>query len=276
MEQKDLTDIQKPLWLDSDCFVSEKQLTRPLPKKHYRATMHSHEFYEINFVLGGEGIHCIENARVHIGEGDIFVIPPKINHGYFETKELNAFHLIMRKEFIEKYKSELTATPGFELFFEIEPYLRQLNSGKFFVSYNAREKAEVLSDIGRITALDLKGYHEAENIAVLNLVCRICLLFFEQCSRNIYDPNLLRVMEYISKHIDEKLSTKKLSEIAYMSESTFLRKFRKITGATPMKYVLEQRIKTAEEMLAESIKSKTEIAQLCGFYDVSHMSKYCK
>lgn len=274
MHQKIPFEIQKPLWLDSDCFVSEKQLTKPIPKKHYRASMHSHEFYEINFVLGGSGYHKIENATIHISEGDVFVIPPKINHGYYETKNLNVFHIIMKKKFIDKYKNELSATPGFELFFEIEPYLRQLNSGKFFASCNSEETKEILSEIDRIAALDLKEYYDAENIAVLNLISRFCLMIFEQQTKNVCDPNILRAMEYISKHLDEKLSIKNLSGVAYMSESTFVRKFKKITGTTPMQYVLMQRIKTAEELLSENVRSKTEIAHKCGFYDMSHMSKY--
>lgn len=267
------TERQKSVWLDSDCFSSENKFTQPVPKKHYKANMHSHEFYEINFVLDGSGYHRIENAIVPISEGDIFVIPPKIRHGYYETSNLNVFHIIMKKGFIEKYKKELTSTPGFELFFEVEPYLRQLNNGNFFATCNEEEKEYISAELRRISCLDSNGYYEAENVAVLNLVCEFCLIIFEERKKNIRNPDILRSMEYVNKHPEEKLSIKKLSSIAYMAESTFVRSFKKITGTTPMKYVRDQRIKMARELISENMLSKTEIACKCGFYDVSHMLK---
>lgn len=85
-----------------------------------------------------------------------------------------------------------------------------------------------------------------------------------------------RAMEYINKHPDKKLTLRSLSKIAFMSELTFVRKFKKITGFTLMTYVPDKRTKLAEKVIAENAGSKTEIVHACVFYDVSHMSKYLK
>ena len=38
--------------------------------------------------------------------GDVFVIPPMIPHAYIETEELEVYHILLKKTFINKNKRE--------------------------------------------------------------------------------------------------------------------------------------------------------------------------
>ena len=82
------------------------------------------------------------------------------------------------------------------------------------------------------------------------------------------------LMEFIRENLDQKLTLSLLAEKANMSVATLTRHFREVLQTSPMQYVTACRISLARELLATGKLNKTEIAQSCGFFDVSHMNKY--
>ena len=57
--------------------------------KDYEIGMHEQEFYEINLITKGEGMHYIDDSRIKAEVGDVFIIPPKISHGYLGGKDFD-------------------------------------------------------------------------------------------------------------------------------------------------------------------------------------------
>ena len=84
----------------------------------------------------------------------------------------------------------------------------------------------------------------------------------------------MQALEYIHQNFGEKITVEDLAEKSFLSRSTFLRCFYNICGTTPIKYLNEYRCKKAMEMMTNTEFSKTEIAQNCGFYDLSHMDRF--
>jgi len=81
-------------------------------------------------------------------------------------------------------------------------------------------------------------------------------------------------MEYIQENLDQKLTLDLLAEKANMSKSTLNRHFERNLHISPMQYVMECRLEKAKSLLLRGTLSKTEVAHLCGFFDISHMNKY--
>ena len=44
--------------------------------------MHTHNFYELNIVISGDGTHHMNTSSCRITTGDVFIMPPGISHGY--------------------------------------------------------------------------------------------------------------------------------------------------------------------------------------------------
>jgi len=84
---------------------------------------------------------------------------------------------------------------------------------------------------------------------------------------------LRRVMEYIAGHIDEQLDIGTLALHAGLSAYHFARAFKASVGMPPHRYLLEQRIKRAAELLERTEQSLTSIALALGFADQSHFSR---
>ncbi len=78
------------------------------------------------------------------------------------------------------------------------------------------------------------------------------------------------VISYIESNYTEQITLQKLAAIANMSPNYFCRFFKKITGYTPIDYIIHFKIETASELLLNSSLSVTDIAFSCGFKDISY------
>lgn len=81
-----------------------------------------------------------------------------------------------------------------------------------------------------------------------------------------------KTIEFIYQHFGRKLNVTDLAVIASMSESHFIRIFKKETGYSPMEFLIKVRIDKAKKLLRSGTKNVTEVSLECGFSSISHFS----
>lgn len=81
------------------------------------------------------------------------------------------------------------------------------------------------------------------------------------------------MLQFIHTHCAEPLDTQQIAGAASLSESECLRCFHVTIGTTPMRYVRQYRIQRAAELLHNTTERVGDIAQQCGFSDVSYFVK---
>lgn len=86
-----------------------------------------------------------------------------------------------------------------------------------------------------------------------------------QAARTLDPVRLKRVVDLIEHKLDAELSLEELAAQACLSPFHFTRLFRRATGLTPHRYVMERRIQVAQERLAMGRLSLVEIALETGF-----------
>ena len=79
------------------------------------------------------------------------------------------------------------------------------------------------------------------------------------------DDPIATVMAWALEHLGEPLSLEALAGRAYMSVRTFTRRFRKATGTTPGRWLLEQRVRASLPLLEETDASIEAVASTVGF-----------
>ena len=89
--------------------------------------------------------------------------------------------------------------------------------------------------------------------------------FEETVTRRIYDAVM-----YINKNYNQTVTAQDCSRIACMSYSYFSRSFRAVTGKNFKEYLNQVRIAHAEKALLTTDQSVTEIANRCGYDNVSY------
>jgi AraC family transcriptional regulator len=87
------------------------------------------------------------------------------------------------------------------------------------------------------------------------------------------DQRLRRVIDYIHGTLGDDVSLDALAEVAGLSPNYFLVAFKQATGRTPHRYVIEQRIAKACDLLHNPRSSITEVSLAVGFSSQSHLTE---
>ncbi len=266
-------------------FKNEKQMVRAFLYKDYSIEPHNHDFYEMNIIIKGRGKHQIENVCFNVKTGDVFVIPPMAIHAYYDTEDLDVYHILLQKKFIIDNQNESANYPGFIYLVEIEPFLRKCFSNKLFLHLSYSQLMTLKSDLSIIEEngmFDTEELQPLKNHTAWKVLYWMSSLLYHQMQKNDekalnkYNIEIIKVLEYIHQNYDNKITIESLCKKAFLSRSTFLRTFRNLCECTPMEYINGYRCKKALEMIDNSNFSKTEIAHKCGFYDLSHMERTLK
>jgi len=84
---------------------------------------------------------------------------------------------------------------------------------------------------------------------------------------------LRRVREYIAAHLEENITLATLAAVVGFSMYHFARAFKESEGVTPHRFLLECRVRRAQELLAATELPLSEIAVAAGFSDQSHFAR---
>jgi len=84
------------------------------------------------------------------------------------------------------------------------------------------------------------------------------------------------VLEYVRENHARPIKLEELAEVAHLSPSQFERRFKKVFHITPMKHVLNVRIRAACSLLSKTNNTIASIALEAGFYDHSHFIRNFK
>ena len=249
--------------------------------------MHSHNYYELNIIISGTCRHYVKNINHPAKAGDVFMIPPYIEHGYWSNDEkTKIFHLIIKNDLLDDYKKQLDHYPGMKTLFEVEPQIRQaFNNLSLNINIPKELLSDFVNDFEELIAIDKEKNEDDGVMFELKTVCLLCKLA-KIISQNYATTNnrhdktadsiILKTTQYMEENYISKITVDDLSKIVNMSTPNFFRYFKKVFNTSPMEYLTKIRISHATSMLTSTDKSISFISQECGFFDQSHFSRVFK
>lgn len=80
-------------------------------------------------------------------------------------------------------------------------------------------------------------------------------------------------IQHIKENFHTKCTVKKLAEVSSLSLSAFERKFKKILHVNPTEFIRNARVQHACHLLSQGTTPLADIADQCGFFDQSHLSR---
>lgn len=110
---------------------------------------------------------------------------------------------------------------------------------------------------------------------VLNI---LYLLYQDSCNPvntiqlSPYGKEIKKTLDYIDENIDQKLCLKQLSDIAGLSPNYFHKIFTEVMKITPNDYITAGRLNKAKDLLLRTNLQIYNIADQCGFNNVSYFS----
>jgi AraC family L-rhamnose operon regulatory protein RhaS len=259
----------------------DKLMVQQFMFNNYSIGMHAHNYHEINIVMGGRGFHYYGEHVFEVSEGDVFVVPPKIKHGYWSAGDLAVYHVIICAEFFQKYEADLINLPGYFALFDIAPQMREYAGVSRFLKFRDYEYDEIFQILESSARLGMKEHptiHDyiGMNVNALYFITRLTACFHRECqnegsSSEESDSVLFtRAVERIYQAYDTKLDINQLAKELHISRSTYYMLFRKYSGKTPGEFINQIRIAKARTLLHATDASITSVALQTGFFDASH------
>jgi len=235
-------------------------------------SLHSHEFNELVLVTRGSGTHFSKNGEFLLGEGSIVFIPPGIQHGYKDVKDLALYNILIGKSMLAKNFLDLADFPGFNSLFKCGDTIPRL-------LLNPTQLSEVIPLLESMEQeVDDQSFGSGSKTLayayLLNLIILLSRIYDETPRGNNQMAHRLgEVMAFMEKNKDKSLTTKELTEIANMSASTLNRSFKLATGLSPIEYHLHKRIAHACSLIQKRGLSIAEVAEASGFTDANYFSR---
>jgi AraC family transcriptional regulator len=92
-------------------------------------------------------------------------------------------------------------------------------------------------------------------------------------TNGLSQSQLEHVIDYMKANLAQDLSILDLAILTGMSESHFSRSFKQSVGISPYQYLMQQRVKRAQQLLEKRSITISSIALDCGFANQTHLTK---
>lgn len=243
--------------------------------------LHTHEgFWELTIVYKGEGIHFTEDEEYLVRAGDVFVIKGNQKHGYKDARNLHLTNICFDPNSILVQISHVKKLPGYHVLFCLEPKYRHSHKFESRLRLSPEETFHMMSLVGMMETelnLQLPGYEYTVTALFMQSISYLCRRYAQttlKTSRNLMQ--MANVISYLEMNYAEQIDLKNLEDIAHMSPSTLLRKFKEATGYTPIDYLIRVRISRAVDLLRNQDMSITSVAFAVGFLDGNYFTRQFK
>ena len=241
---------------------------------------HHHDYIELTLIARGHTIHRIWNSagkELSYGliQGDLFSVMPDEVHAYTENNRLVLYNIAIKPEIIQKDLDELSQLRIFDILFT--PGSEHFRN-RIHLSPAVRKDAERCLKKIIFGMTRREGWRLKMRIALLEFLTTIndsLISDFLNISAAT-QLGLLKAMNLLENAPEKNTPLDNLAKTAGMSVSLFTRKFRELTGDSPIAYRLGLRLEMARGMLSETSYSIADIAFRCGFCDSNYMIKRFK
>ncbi|MFI3206697.1 MAG: AraC family transcriptional regulator [Clostridia bacterium] len=222
--------------------------------------MHMHDFCEIYYFIGGQGIYKIEGSEYQLKSGDILIMRPTEAH-----------YIDLQKGFDYTRMSIHFNTNTFKSIDNnndiLEPFFNR-DVGKF----NLYRSTDFSSSTHRYLLDNLITNSENPKIQIYSnlfaLLNEIHTAFQNRNSCTSTETLSYDIISYINRHIFEDINLDSVCKRFYISKSHLCRIFKESTGSTVAKYISVKRLLTAKQMIIQG-ENPTKVAFDTGFKDYS-------
>jgi len=226
-------------------------------------------------------VHIIDDEKYPVIRGDVFVVHGDHRHGFDDTRDLALTNFLFRRDYFEDLKQEFGHLPGFHALFVNEPLYRKNQKFKSKLHLSSRQFREIsllMDSMIKEQEDEKPGFSETIQRIFELIVINVCRYYSE-----IETPNskiFLRIstaIDFMENNFGESISISLLAKKTSMSESNFRHSFKKITGLSPIDFLIRLRIEKATEIMADTPEvNVTETSVKAGFENSAYFSKKFK
>ncbi len=244
----------------------------------HHLTPNYHDYLEILYVYEGQGILHIRNDSFNISEGDVVIINGNEMH-YLElsSNRLKMMCVFFMPDLICKTGSDSIDFEYLTPFYDHGRFIK--NKSRIYADNN-HMILEIIEKMNKELSAKHMYYQQTLKNYLSDILLTLLKYYGKKIKRNKNDirknqdiERLRNVFAYVQDNYDQQISLLQLSKIACMSQSSFCRFFKKVTGTTAFNYISRIRIDQAKYFLIKSDLTISQIAFKIGIEDQSYFGR---
>ena len=248
-------------------------------------TSHSHEFIQIYYIQDGMLLHELEGKVDYLSKGDVFLIPPGVNHisKPVDDNKLKYFSIGFMPSFVNFSPEGTTFLSEFIRFILFEYAIKNELAVKPRISFSDETFTQVNNLVkDMLSEYDAKkqGYMSYLKGQLLRLLVLIAREYtstqyynYGKTAAKVYSDAILQSIQYVDVNFTMDLKIEDMTKKFLLSRTYFCELFKKFAGSTFNEYINNLRINHAKTLLATTDMNITEIAIASGFNDISNFCR---
>ena len=270
MEKNVLREIT-PLGDDDFMYVADRH------KKEFDYPIHCHDIMELNFVEHAAGARrVVGDSSEVIGDYDLTLITGSDLEHVWEQHECKSddIHEVTVQFFIH-FEDEHSP-------YHTNPYksiYRMMTRAKCGLAFSMPAIMAVYHRLTRLSSMTDKFYMAQELLSILYELSKfddsheLSSSTFAKVEVSSESRRVLKVKDYINKHISDNLRLEQLADLVGMTPTAFSRFFKLRTGKNLSEYIIDIRLGLAARRLVDTADSVSEICWSCGFNNLSNFNR---
>jgi len=229
--------------------------------------LHWHPEVELLYGIAGEVIVMLSEKQYILRAGDILFINPKELHSYKPQTKPVEYHAAVFDLSMFKFKEE---------HFIEQRFTTPIENGSYQFPRLLTPKHPKYDIIQPIVHNLFNEHIHSKSMIFADLTTLFCSLLVHNLLEPVSDAdaykkseNIKTCIKYMDANYAKKITLNELAELVHMSPNYFCSYFKKQTGISLFTQLNYIRIKKASKLLRNSEASISDIAESCGFDNVS-------
>lgn len=250
---------------------------------------HSHDYMQIWYITRGCCEHWVEGQKHLMARGDIFIVPPKVEHQVvrLEDAEIISCEFSFDHFFPPKENSAYQQVHEAALNLSFA-WLFLKDADDIHSQFSLRpETGERVNTLMNAMLVEYENgdiyYEEFLRVQIMELLLVLAREYSQSPQSHtaaaVYDkykPMVEDAIRYVEAHYNEPLKLEDVCRISMVSKTYFCYLFKLLTQQTLVEYIMNLRIQKAIELLKDPANSITWVGYEVGFNDSTHFSRMFK
>ena len=230
---------------------------------------HTHDFYQLIFCKSDGGKITVGETKFTAKKNFVYLIKPSTMHSITRIADMGIIEI---KFFV--FDSELckylNALPSEFQLCDIA-FMKMIFAHLSKVGIERRTfcAETVKSALTVFLAEAIREFNEKASSAA-----QTYQVFFDtpKGAKSSTDIAILDLKNYIEQNLNKKITLDELAQRVSLNKTYFVKRFKILFGAPPMKYIMDMRIERAKTLLSEGILSVSQISEKLGFNSLHYFS----
>ncbi|MCM1061753.1 MAG: helix-turn-helix domain-containing protein [Eubacterium sp.] len=249
-----------------------------IPDYFASVPLHWHSELEINYIISGCAEFICGDNRFLSSEGDIIIIPSNMLHAIYPHENSRQLYdtVVFSAEMLGASENDRCSAEC------IKPLVNGMCKINTHITKEHIYYAELKTTAQNILSC-AKGNTPQLDMLMKSELLRLFWLLEESgdisaaCENTLNKSKIARsAIEYMNENFSESITVDRLAEIAHVSKSYFMLRFKEAAGVGAIEYLSQIRINKVCELLAQTDKAAAEIAFECGFRNLSNFNRQFK